>query len=418
LATESGHGDALLVALVTTTSTVEGEEGGPLVRPPTLHTGEGRTASRLELFFDLAYVLVVAELATAFVDDLSWHGAAVFAGLFAAIWFSWVGFTLYANRFDTDDVVFRVIKLLATLAIAGCAASAAEATGSLGWAFAASFLAARVMLVALYLRAWRHVESARGTITVYLAAAAFSALLWAASIAATGTARYVLWTVAVLVDVAAPLLATRHENDVPLHLEHLPDRFGLLVILVLGEAVGATVTGVHDTKWAAASVVVAVLGFLVAAALWWNYFDVGAASSAEDLQEREDDADGPTTADADDEGERHDLFIYGHLPLTLGIAAAGVGLEELVLHPDAPLPSAGSWALLFGVALFFAGAAIIVAGADHRWRTAFPWPAVAIPLVIAPALIPAHSAATTAAVVAVIALTMAISGTRARRAPG
>ncbi len=399
---------------MTTTTEVEGERRKPLVRPPTLYKGEGRTASKLELFFDLAYVLVVAELATAFVDDLTWHGARVFAGLFAAIWFSWVGFTLYANRFDTDDVVFRVIKLAATLAIAGCAASATEATGSLGWAFAASFLAARVLLVLLYLRAWRHVRSARGTITVYLAAAAFSASLWAASIAVTGTPRYVLWTVAVLVDVAAPLLATRHENDVPLHLEHLPERFGLLVILVLGEAVGATVTGVHDTKWAAASVVVAVLGFLVAATLWWNYFDVGAASSAEDLQERDDDSDSPTTSD--DEGERHDLFIYGHLPLTLGIAAAGVGLEELVLHPDAPLPSAGSWALLIGVALFFAGAAIIVAGADHRWRTAFPWPAVAIPLVIAPAFVPTLSAATTVGTVAALALAMAISGTRARRA--
>ena len=87
-----------------------------------------------------------------------------------------------------------------------------------------------------------------------------------------------------------------------------------------------------------------------------------------------------------------------------------------MLHPDAPLPSAGSWALLIGVALFFAGAAIIVAGADHRWRTAFPWPAVAIPLVIAPAFVPTLSAATTAATVAAIALAMAISGTRARRA--
>ena len=90
-------------------------------------------------FFDLAYVLVVAQLASAFVDDLSWHGAGVFGGLFTAIWLSWVGFTLYANRFDTDDLVFRVIKLAATLAIAGCAASATEATGSLGWAFAVSF---------------------------------------------------------------------------------------------------------------------------------------------------------------------------------------------------------------------------------------------------------------------------------------
>lgn len=299
---------------MTTEGHVEGERRAPLVRPPALHTGEGRTASRLELFFDLAYVLVVAELATAFVSDPTWHGAVVFAGLFTAIWFSWLGFTLYANRFDTDDVVFRVIKLAATLGIAGCAASATGAVGSLGWAFAASFLVARVMLVALYARAWRHVGPARGTVSVYLTAATISAGLWAASIAVTGTARYVLWAVAVLADVAAPRLATRHENDVPLHLEHLPERFGLLVILVLGEAVGASVTGVHDAKWATASVVVAVIGFVLTAALWWNYFDVGGAGSAEDLQEREQ-KEATTEAEQDEEGERHDLFIYGHLPL-------------------------------------------------------------------------------------------------------
>ena len=388
----------------------------PLLRPPSLQTGETRSASRLELFFDLAYVLVVAELATAFVSDLSWRGAGVFAGLFTVIWFSWVGFTLYANRFDTDDVVFRIIKLTATLAIAGCAASATEATDSLGWAFAASFLAARLMLVLLYLRAWLHVKQARGTITVYLAAAALSAALWAASIAVSGTLRYLLWAVAVLTDVAAPVLATHNKNDVPLHLEHLPERFGLLVILVLGEMVGAMVIGVHDMKWSSDAVGIAVIGFLIAAALWWNYFDVGAASSAEDLQERErDQTQAPTESSAEEVGERHDLFIYGHLPLTLGIAAAGVGLEDLVLHTDTTLPTAGSWTLVIGVGTFFAGAAVIVAGADHRWRTAWPWPASAVPLVAGLGLIPGISAAGAVATIATVTIAMAIAGTRARR---
>jgi hypothetical protein len=54
---------------MTAPGTVEGERRAPLIRPPALHTGESRAASRLELFFDLAYVLVVAELATAFVSD-------------------------------------------------------------------------------------------------------------------------------------------------------------------------------------------------------------------------------------------------------------------------------------------------------------------------------------------------------------
>ena len=82
-----------------------------MVRPPTLAVGEDRSASRLELFFDLAYVLVVLQLVSAFTENLTWNGLLVLVGLFVAIWLSWMDFTLYANRFDTDDVVFRVAKL-------------------------------------------------------------------------------------------------------------------------------------------------------------------------------------------------------------------------------------------------------------------------------------------------------------------
>ena len=115
-------------------------------------------------------------------------------------------------------------------------------------------------------------------------------------------------------------------------------------------------------------------------------------------------------------GERHDLFIYGHLPLTLGIAVAGVGLEELVLHSARPCRRAGSWTLVLGVRAVLRGRAIIVAGADHRWRTAVPWPAAAIPLVVALGLFPIDSATAVVAIVAAVALVMAVAGTRARRA--
>src|SRR5688572_1974117 len=142
----------------------EGEPGSvPMIRPPRLHLGREGTASRLELFFDLAYVLVIMQLAIAFVDDLSWAGLAQLTGLFVAIWFSWVAFTLYANRFDTDDLIFRLAKLLATGAIAGCAASAADAIGSTAVPFAVCYLASRLIVFGLYLRAWRHLPDARPT---------------------------------------------------------------------------------------------------------------------------------------------------------------------------------------------------------------------------------------------------------------
>lgn len=390
-------------------------EPEPLIRPPALRTGQDATASRLELFFDLAYVLVVYELAATFLGDLTWSGFLTFAALFVAIWMSWVGFTLYANRFDTDDVVFRIAKLAATLSIAGCAAAASAATGEFSTPFAASFLAGRIILLLLHLRAWRHIPDARPTIGIYVAATAVSSALWAVSLAVDGPTRYWLWAAAVAVDATGPVAATWRQDHLPLHMEHLPERFGLFVILVLGEAVGGAATGVHDAKWTGPAVLVGIAGFLIAAALWWTYFDTTAASSAAKLQERDDQDDTQDGAAAD---ERHDLFVYGHLPLALGIVMAGIGVEDLVLHPSGPLPSPGGWVLAAGLALFLVGSAVVLGGSRHTWRAVWPWPTVAIPVVLAAAAFPHDSALLLVGGLALVCLVLAVRGTLSRHAGG
>lgn len=184
-----------------------------------------------------------------------------------AIWLSWVGFTLYANRFATDDVIYRAAKLTAALTVAGCAASASAATSAFSVPFAASFLAGRLVLLFLHARAWRHLPDAGPTITVFLLTVGASSALWAASLAVDGAARYGLWGAAVAIDSASPVIATWRTDRLPLHMEHLPERFGQLVILVLGEAVGGTATGVLDTRWAAPAIAVGIAGFVIAAAL-------------------------------------------------------------------------------------------------------------------------------------------------------
>jgi len=384
-----------------------------LIRPPVLRTGQDASASRLELFFDLAYVLVVFELAATFLSDLTWSGFVSFAALFVAIWVSWVGFTLYANRFDTDDVVFRVAKLAATLSIAGCAAAASAATSDFSVPFAVSFLAGRLILLLLLVRAWHHIVEARPTIGLYLGATALSSALWAVSLTVDGPARYWLWAAAVAVDAAGPIAATWHDDHLPLHMEHLPERFGLFVILVLGEAVGGAATGVHDANWAAPAVAVGIVGFVIAAALWWTYFDTTAANSAAKLQERDDHDDSPEGAVAD---ERHDLFVYGHLPLALGVVMAGIGIEDLVLHPVAALPSPGGWVLAAGLTLFLVGSAVILGGSRHSWRAFWPWPTVAIPVVLAAAAFRHDSALLLVSALALVCLVLAVRGTLSRHA--
>ena len=199
-------------------------------------------------------------------------------------------------------------------------------------------------------------------------------------------------------------MVTWRGDTAPLHMEHLPERFGLFVILVLGEVVAGVVIGVHDAAWAGVSVVVAAVGFVVAAALWWSYFDVASASGNEELQEEQEEDD-------DEADERHDLYVYGHLPLTLGIAAAGVGLEELVLHPDDALPAPAGWVATAGVALFLIGAGIILAGTHQTPVGQWPWPIIALAPLAVLAVLPV-SPLLLAGLLAVTCTIVAITGAR------
>jgi hypothetical protein len=93
------------------------------------------------------------------------------------------------GRDDAEDVLQRVFYEVwprpeprppsrdwgAMLAVVGLAASASEATGSLAGQFAFCQAAIRMVLVALYLRAYRHVVQARGVIAVYLTAGSIAA---------------------------------------------------------------------------------------------------------------------------------------------------------------------------------------------------------------------------------------------------
>jgi low temperature requirement protein LtrA len=344
-------------------------------------------------------------------------------GLFLAMWFSWVGFTLYANRFDTDDIVFRVAKLAATGTIAGCAASASDAIGKLAVPFAACYLGSRLVLLALYVRAWRHVREARPTIVVYLIIVSLSAALWAVSLVVPDPIRYAVWAIAVLVSAAGPVLATLRSDTAPLHVDHLPERFALLVILVLGEAVGGTARGVHDASWAPIAIAVGALAFAIAAGMWWIYFDVTTPSSAPnlgDVEAGEEDARSgadPAESSGPVSGARYDLFVYGHLPLTFGIVLAGVGLEELVVHPDKAAPSAAGWAFACGLVLFVAGVALVISGTTETVRTIWPWPVAAIPIMLLGALVPFPGSLLLTATYAVGILLLAALGTRAIRQP-
>ena len=76
-----------------------------------------RSATWLELFFDLCFVVAIAALARAFHSDPTWEGALIYVALFVPIWWAWMGFTWYANTFDNDDVIYRAVVFAGMLAV-------------------------------------------------------------------------------------------------------------------------------------------------------------------------------------------------------------------------------------------------------------------------------------------------------------
>ncbi len=364
------------------------------VRPPDLNQESNRSATRLELFFDLAFVLFVARCADVLAKDETWRGALVFTAILAIGWWAWASTTLYANRFDTDDAVFRLLTLAAMAGVVAMAAAVDKIDGPAGRWFALGYVVIRLALIAGYVRAWRHVPKARSTARLYLIGHGLGAAIWLVSLAVPTPARYVLWGVGVLADLVWPTAAARLKDAVPLHLEHLPERFGLFVILVLGESVAAVVTGLHDGGWKPAVVVTATAAFVVAAALWWIYFDLSGGAAKRRLAVEGDE----TTKHG-----VHDFYVYVHLPLAVSLAAVAVGLEHAVLHgADAHLTAGTRWVLGIGTAGYLLSAAVMQAHLGRRVRGALLWPGAGVPLVLVIALLDLSPVATVGLLAALV----------------
>src|SRR5262249_57895473 len=107
----------------------------------------------------------------------------------------------------------------------------------------------------------------------FLTFSSVAILVWAVSLAFHAPWVYMLWGVALAIELTAPIRAWRFLPDAPVDRRHLPERFGLLTLIVLGESVLAVVLGVSKVSWDAGSAAAALGGFVVAAALWWIYFD-------------------------------------------------------------------------------------------------------------------------------------------------
>src|SRR4028118_2425 len=174
-----------------------------LWQPPRLRVGqdleEERRATWLELFYDLVFVVAIAEVAHKLHGEVSLLGFVSFVALFVPIWLCWLGSTFYATRFDTDDLGHRLLTLLQIALVAALAVNLHHGLGESSTGFALSYAAFRTLLILQYLSAGYFVRAARPLINWYIRGFAISAFLWVVSVWVPLPWRFGLWLVGLIV---------------------------------------------------------------------------------------------------------------------------------------------------------------------------------------------------------------------------
>jgi low temperature requirement protein LtrA len=311
---------------------------------------EDRSATWTELFFDLVFVAAVGRTTTILLEDQSTENVLWFGGLLTLISWSWVNYVFYSQRFDTDDLVHRLMKAAAMAGLAWLAVDAPTAPGRGEDAFVASWTLIRVVLVLLYVRALRHVTEARRAIRIYVAGFGSGALIWALSLLTPSSWRPGMWVLATLVEMFTPLLGWRAFGEAAVHKQHLEERCGLFTLIVLGQAVASIVRALATIGWTTSIAAGAAAAGVLVLCIWWLTFDyVEKGVPGEDKQ---------TLA-----------YVYWHIPVFVAIATIGVGLELALESSMEPvLPGAVRAVIGGGLTLYLLGIMFVRMNTGERPR--------------------------------------------------
>jgi low temperature requirement protein LtrA len=293
----------------------------------------------LELFFDLVFVAVIAQLAHTLAEHPSWSGVGWFVFLFYAVWSSWTNGTLYHDLHGINDLSTRVFTFAQMLAVALMAVHAGDVPGDGADGFALGYAANTVILIVLWFRTGVHDHHHRTASVPYTIGYMCSAVLFATSVVAEPPISYWMWAVGLLAEIVGYVVAMRRwtppesqGGDATIATTpSLIERMGLFVIIVLGEVVVGAVNGMAEiTPLDLDETLIGLLGVLVAVGLWWLYFDlVSHRAPISRLTQ---------------------LWLYLHLPLVMGIAAGGAAVLDTVQHATEPLPGEVRWLLVGSMA--------------------------------------------------------------------
>ena len=317
-----------------------------LTAPPRPHGAilKDRTVSNLELFYDLAYVAVLAQASHHLAEHVSLAGFLEFAVIFGMLWFAWFNGSLYVELHGREDGRTRLLVFLQMGILALLAVFTGEAAGATGRPFAVVY-AAFLGLMGL---AWYSIRQLDRTerpeflriTAVYVSGMAISTLIVAASAVLPDEWRLPIWAVFLAGWLGFILMGSRGsdrqaEGIVP--TDSLVERFGLFTIIVLGEVVLGVVAGLSAAGADALTIATGSLAMVIGFGFWWIYFDL--------VGRRLPRAGGTIWT-----------WMLSHLPIQLSIVAAGAAVVSLIEHAhDAATPPETSLLLGGSVAIGLLG---------------------------------------------------------------
>lgn len=236
-----------------------------------------RHATWLELFFDLVFVAAIGflahDLAHTHDNHLSSKQIVLFPLQFIPIWWIWATHTIYSNRFDTDSKRHRFATLVIMLLLVVMPTFLGSNIEQRYHLFVLTYVLIRLIIAGMYYNsAHKHGEES-GFATQIGVGFAIGALICGSSMFFEPPLRYVVFYVGIAFDLTFPLFLRDKLKGIPIHLEHLVERSGLLIIILLGESVISLVNALQGEEWDVFNAVAAIAGFIMTGAIWWVYFD-------------------------------------------------------------------------------------------------------------------------------------------------
>ncbi|GHD91744.1 low temperature requirement protein A [Streptomyces naganishii] len=293
-----------------------------LLRPLTSRgRGEAhRVASPLELFFDLCFVVAVAqagvELVQAVAEGRAGHGILNYAMAFFAIWWAWVNFAWFASAYDNDDVLYRVVTLVQIAGVLVLAAGITRAFASHDFLVVwLGYVIMRLAMVFQWLRAARWAGGGERLMALrYAGGVLLCQVGWLGLVLLPEPARPWVFLVMAVLELCVPLYAEKDSTS-SWHPHHIAERYGLFTIIVLGETIAsATVavkSGVEEHDALGELLPIAAGGLLIVFSAWWIYFVVPIHGHLRS-------------------NRQSFLWGYGHYLVLAAAAAIGAGLEVAV----------------------------------------------------------------------------------------